>query len=314
MIATVAVLTFALLYVWRELPTGPIATQPPAPVPTIPAAPAIPTDTVDCGLNGHWNGSACLCGGIAGWSCPADQTCEDYGPTPTTPDAMGTCEPQAGPPLGQLDIEFDKDLSNELLTSPFEVSGSVALPNALAQWQLKDANGVPLESGMVQSDDEGKFTLRSFILTVPKTSTGTLEIGHSEIPVRLPSQAMTVTGYYLPGPASSDRESIIDCGDVRPVEKTVVRSSLPIETALRSLLVPTATPSAIPIGTRLESIKVSGGTATVIFSPEFENYGGGSCNVQAIRAQIEQTLKQFSSVKNVVISVVGKTAAETLQP
>ncbi len=89
MIATVAVLTFALLYVWRAIPRIP---QPASSiVAPIPAAPAIPTDTVDCGSHGHWNGSACLCGGIAGWSCPTDQECGDMKPTPTTPDAMGTC-------------------------------------------------------------------------------------------------------------------------------------------------------------------------------------------------------------------------------
>jgi spore germination protein GerM len=72
--------------------------------------------------------------------------------------------------------------------------------------------------------------------------------------------------------------------------------------------------SAIPERTELVSLSVSGGLAKVVFSPELENYGGGSCNVGAIRAQIEQTLKQFSSVDRVEISVVGKSAAETLQP
>ena len=43
-------------------------------------------------------------------------------------------------------------------------------------------------------------------------------------------------------------------------------------------------------------------------------YGvAGSCRVLAIRAQIESTLKQFPSIKKVVISVNGRTG-EVLQP
>ncbi len=33
----------------------------------------------------------CKCGGIAGFQCPAGYACTDYRPSPTTPDAMGTC-------------------------------------------------------------------------------------------------------------------------------------------------------------------------------------------------------------------------------
>jgi len=40
---------------------------------------------------------------------------------------------------------------------------------------------------------------------------------------------------------------------------------------------------------------------------------GGSCRVSAIRAQIIETLKQFSTVKNVVISINGRTE-DILQP
>jgi hypothetical protein len=243
--------------------------------------------------------------------CPKDLTCTDYVPEAGVPDALGVCRPKPDEkPWVSLDIEFDKDLSNELLTSPFEVTGRVAAPNAFGKWQLKDANGALLESGMVPSDDEGMFTLRSFILTVPKTSTGTLEIGNTKIPVRLPQGAMTakifLAGYNM------------ECDVAWSANVPIVRSNLPVEATLRALLaaerrLPEGL-NNIPEGTRLVSIKVSGGTATVVFSPELQNYGGGSCNVQAIRSQIEQTLKQFSSIKNVVISVVGKTAAETLQP
>ena len=38
----------------------------------------------------------CKCGGIAGFQCPNGYTCGNYLPSPTTPDAMGTCQSMAG--------------------------------------------------------------------------------------------------------------------------------------------------------------------------------------------------------------------------
>lgn len=332
MVVIVALLTIALLLVWRELPTG-SKPLPAAPIGDVKPVPAASTSTeqvacesargkwVECGDPCHGKPGdvcitkcepQCLCGGIAGWMCPANLACTDYEPSATTPDALGVCRTKpAEKPVALLEITLDKDLSNGLLTSPFEVTGSVGATSTSAKWQLVDAYGVSLESGMVRSDDEGKFTLRSFILTVPTTSTGTLEIGDTKIPVRLPQQAMTVKYYLTPYEVGND------CSKVSEDTQSVVRTNLPIEATLRELLVAELGPgdtTAIPDGTSLVSLKVSGGTATVVFSEELQNYGGGSCNVQAIRAQIEQTLKQFSSIKNVVISVIGKTAAETLQP
>ena len=49
------------------------------------------------------------------------------------------------------------------------------------------------------------------------------------------------------------------------------------------------------------------------FSRELNDGVAGSCKVMAIRSQITQTLKQFSEIKGVVISVDGE-AEEVLQP
>jgi len=49
------------------------------------------------------------------------------------------------------------------------------------------------------------------------------------------------------------------------------------------------------------------------FDEQLEFQVGGSCRVSAIRAEITQTLKQFSTVKEVVISIDGRTE-DILQP
>lgn len=64
---------------------------------------------------------------------------------------------------------------------------------------------------------------------------------------------------------------------------------------------------------KLIKLTITNGIATANFSKELRAYGGGSARVQAIRQQIERTLKQFSSVQSVVIQIEGQSA-DALQP
>jgi germination protein M len=73
--------------------------------------------------------------------------------------------------------------------------------------------------------------------------------------------------------------------------------------------------TAIPAGTQLQHYTVSDGTATVDFSKEMLNYGGGSARVQAIINQITNTvITNDKAIKTVAITVDGKPADEVLQP
>jgi hypothetical protein len=220
----------------------------------------------------------------------------------------------------------DDDYQNTLLASPFTITGTAIAFEAQFAWRLEDAKGERIAEGSAYGASSPEepippFTIRSFILSVPKTTTGTLVLFESSakdgtpihelrIPVRLPQTSM-MTKVFLP---DVDALRAGDCSAVVSIEVSVARSTLPIETAIRMLLEPGPTISVIPGGTKLVSLTVKNGTATVVFTSELEDFGGGSCNVIATRAQIESTLKQFSSVKNVVISVEGKTPEETLQP
>lgn len=66
-------------------------------------------------------------------------------------------------------------------------------------------------------------------------------------------------------------------------------------------------------GVRLNSVTISNGVARADFSEELNRGVAGSCWVGAIRAQITTTLKQFSEVQNVQISVAGRQE-DILQP
>jgi len=293
----------------------------------------------------------CLCGGSEAWECPGSFSCTDYTKLASDEKEVGVCRygeakeqeqsatevvptaPVRETPSGMIcdDLNFicvDEAVSGTELASPFEVSGSgIAFENTI-NWRLLDGRGAILGEGHATTNapDVGKpgaFNIRAFILNVPTTKAGTLEVFEYSakdgsqthmvsLPVQLPQDTMTVTNYLLPEPLSGDLTGVI-CTDVQAIETTVVRSQLPIETTLRTLLADPSASSAIPQGTLLQDISVSNGTAHVIFSQELES-GGGSCAAQAIRAQIEKTLEHFSSVKQVEISVVGKSSDETLQP
>jgi hypothetical protein len=110
-----------------------------------------------------------------------------------------------------------------------------------------------------------------------------------------------------------------DCSRVYPVSRRVAGTSAVARAALDQLLRgPTADEARqgygteIPRGTTLRDVRIEGGTATADFSAEL-NRAAGSCSVTAARAQIERTLRQFSSVKSVVIAVNGDSR-EVLQP
>jgi hypothetical protein len=361
MVAIVALLTIALLLVWREIPVG--TRSNPAPTSDVPVVTApVSSDQTTCEAGGgKWTECGnpcqekdgevcvtvcepqCLCGGVDDWQCPADQTCTDYDSAQGVAGTIGICRskpaepPEPTGPVRELpdgmicdELNFTcvyEGVKESTLSNPFTVDGSgIAFENTI-NWRLLDADGNVLESGFATTDaadigQPGDFQIRSFLLTVPKTSTGTLEVFESSAkdgtPIHVVSvpvifSRLTMMSRIFLRAFSDDA----DCSLVNQLEVSVPRSGLPVETSLSLLLKmgelqPEQT--VIPNGTRLESLSVSGGTANVVLSPELESYGGGSCNVQAIRSQIETTLKQFSSVRNVVISVIGKTPEETLQP
>jgi len=71
--------------------------------------------------------------------------------------------------------------------------------------------------------------------------------------------------------------------------------------------------SNINSGVRIQSLIIEDGVAEVDFDEQLEFQVGGSCRVLAIRAQIIETLKQFPTIDDVIISINGRTE-DILQP
>jgi spore germination protein GerM len=110
------------------------------------------------------------------------------------------------------------------------------------------------------------------------------------------------------------------CNKVFPVNREIAKTEAVARAALEELLKgPTERDksegffSNINPGVKIQKLSIEQGVAKVDFDEQLEFQVGGSCRVAAIRWQIIETLKQFPSVKEVVISINGRTE-DILQP
>lgn len=113
---------------------------------------------------------------------------------------------------------------------------------------------------------------------------------------------------------------LTDCSKVYSVNRTVKSTSAVARAALEELFKGlTASESNLGYltnlnsGVKIQKLTIENEIAKVDFSSELEKDGGGSCRTAAIIAQIKETLKQFPTVKDVVISINGQTE-NILQP
>ncbi len=110
------------------------------------------------------------------------------------------------------------------------------------------------------------------------------------------------------------------CNKVFPAEREIKKTQGVARAALEELLKgPTEEEktegffTSINSGVKIQKLSIVEGMATVDFDEQLEFQVGGSCRVSAIRAQITETLKQFPTIENVIISIDDRTE-DILQP
>lgn len=135
---------------------------------------------------------------------------------------------------------------------------------------------------------------------------------------KTPAETMTVKVYF--NNPDIDPNWDTECNNVLAVEREIPLTRSVALAAMTELLKgPTDTEKAngymtnINTGVKVQSLTIENGVAKIDFDERLEYQVGGSCKTSAIIAQIKQTLKQFSTVKDVVISINGETEA-ILQP
>jgi len=191
-----------------------------------------------------------------------------------------------------------------------------------------DAEGAAVWSGETTLSDSG---FARFSLMV--TPTGDLKGPHLLKITRQPSDggaSETVTRDIVFGVADAVRIKVYfqragfgdgDCSVVSPVERLVSSRDSIYRSALEELLKgPTDEERAdgltttVPIRVSVKSVAAdAAGTVTADFNAALDRGVAGSCRVGAIRAQIDNTLRQFPEVRDVIIAVEGNVE-EALQP
>lgn len=114
--------------------------------------------------------------------------------------------------------------------------------------------------------------------------------------------------------------NVLDCTRVYPTERMIIKTEGVARAAIEQLLAGVTIEeqadgftTAINDEVSLQSIYIDSATAYVDFDEQLQHEVGGSCQTTMIVAQITETLKQFSTVDNVVISINGETE-DILQP
>jgi len=235
-------------------------------------------------------------------------------------------------------IRVDNPRPNQTIETPLSITGE-----ARGSWffeanfpiKLYDSNGNLITTAVAQAQDD--WMTEEFVpyeveidFIAPETRKGVLVLEKANpsglpenadelrMPVVFnPNQEMMTLSVLL---NNSEMSSDFSCGEVISVERKVPKTEAVGRAALEELLKgPTKTEkedgyfTSINNGVEIQSLIVEKGIARVDFNEQLEYQVGGSCRVEAIRAQITETLKQFPTINEVIISIDARTE-NILQP
>lgn len=227
----------------------------------------------------------------------------------------------------QKEIGIDVPQNSSQVSAVFVVEGMGRAFENQMQVRVRTSQKTLIEKPVMlqgaQMGEFGKFSV-TFDLSSFKLASGTqLFIDAFEYSAKDGSQIHTDTRTVFFSGASTtmvvkvffsdERRMNANCADVTASTRIIPRTEAVGAKALEELLKGPITQERglglatnIPAGTKLLKLRIESGTAYADFSEELDKNIGGSCRVSAIRAQITQTLKQFSNIRNVVISVQGR--------
>lgn len=235
----------------------------------------------------------------------------------------------------EINITVSNPAAGTAVNLPFKVIGTARVFENTVSLKLKDASGAILYEGFTNADspDMGQFGAYekeiNYLFKKPASQEVTLEVfwdspkDGSELdavsaPIKLILGEITTLKIFY---NNSNLDPEFSCNKVFPVERVILKTQTPARAALELLLAGTLGRSESRQGffsninpnVQIKGLVIKDGVAKADFDEQLEYQAGGSCRVSAIRAQITETLKQIPGVKNVVISIDGRTE-DILQP
>lgn len=281
-------------------------------------------------------------GGEDSWVCQNGQWVKRGNPQELMPSGgCGTETPQASvsPSLspsaspGAANITVGSPQAGQMVSFPFTFSGSARVFENTVVWRLKEKTGKVLVSGITMADspDVGQFGPFSreinYLWEKPQSEDVVLdvfwnspmdgsEIDVVSIPLKINLGETSVIKSYFGNTSLAPN----DCEKVFPLDRVIPKTQSLARRALEILLEGVGPEerqigffTSLNTGVKIKSLVILNTVARADFDEALQAGVGGSCRVTAIRAQITETLKQFSSVQSVIISIDGRTE-EILQP
>ena len=222
-----------------------------------------------------------------------------------------------------------KDLkSGDVSTVRFFYNGAAGFPSAKELWReqfksqcpdcIESANDFSYPSNDIAtfSDSSDEWIVFSqipgfVIADIKKPSDNAKQILHSltvtETKASMP-ELSSIKTYFADAKTPAN-----DCKEVIAVERQIIKTPKIATAALETLLDgPTQQEkdsgytTAIPFGSELNFLSIKDNIAYADFNQATES-GGGSCSMAMRIAQIKQTLLQFPTIKNIVLSINGQT-------
>lgn len=226
-------------------------------------------------------------------------------------------------------ITITSPKANESVDSPVTITGKARVFENQFTVQVKNSTGqiVYKQTGvMSDAKNSGLFGNYSVKVPIPAEQGANFKVevfnlspkgdgkyeGYASVMIKLKTtDTSSVYAAFITGD---------DCTTVTLFPRIIIKSPEFVYMSLVELLKgPTTEEKAhgattqIADTAKINSFRMQGDTAYADFNSALQPSVGGSCRIQAIRSQIENTLKQFFGLKNVVISINGKTAG-VLQP
>jgi hypothetical protein len=279
-----------------------------------------------------------LVNGEDSWICESGQWIKHGNPLSSPTGECAVISTNSSTPIPSIianeNLSVSAPFSGQQVSLPINVKGEGRVFESVVSLRLKDKNSKILFEGMTMTDapDMGQFgpfeKNIEFLFAKPADENVFLEVYWSSpkdgsdldvisIPLKMDIKETSEVEVFF---NNSKMDPEASCNKVFSVSRFISKSLSPARAALEALFngpgwaeMDSGYFTSISAGVKINSLKIEEGIAMVDFNDELERDVGGSCKVAAIRAQISETLKQFSSVNQVIISINGRTE-DILQP
>lgn len=250
------------------------------------------------------------------------------------PKPIAKCEKKKIEP----NITVEEPKPGQKISSPVTIQGQAKnIFENQFNYRIRDENGKVLAEGSNMTANQEMTQYSPYNTTaefmMPEGEKGIIEVFDRSAADGTEVDKITIPVVFAESISKSPTSSVkiffsnnkkdtdlIECDKVYEVSRIVTTTQAIGKATLEELLNgPTAEEKKLGYVTsinpkvKIQKLTIEKGTATIDFDETLQKGVGGSCRITTIKTQIIETLKQFETVKNVIISINGNTE-DILQP